>query len=121
QQTNLDAARARADVVLQRMLDAGLITDGELLQAQREPATPISTVIPDSPDWFLDKAYRDTLALLDDKDIAGNFVLEVRTTIDTKLQSAVQRVVNDEGAAEGRQYHLSQGAAITMTPDGATK
>ena len=34
---NLELARARANTVLYRMLDAGFITQGELLQARREP------------------------------------------------------------------------------------
>ena len=118
---NLDIARARANVVLQRMLAAGFITNGELLQAQREPATAIRQTATDSPDWFLDKAFRDTVALLDAKHITGNFVLEVRTTIDTKLQSATQKVISDEIAAQGDLYHLTQASAITMTPDGAIR
>ena len=35
-------ARARANTVLYRMLDAGFITQGELLQARREPAAAIA-------------------------------------------------------------------------------
>jgi penicillin-binding protein 1A len=119
--TNLEAARARANVVLYRMLDAGFITQGELLQARRQPASVITQTITDSPDWFLDKAYRDTIALLDQKHITGNFVLEVKTTIDMRLQSAMQQVINDELAADGETYHMSQGAALTMTPQGAIK
>ncbi|MBI2720382.1 MAG: PBP1A family penicillin-binding protein [Rhizobiales bacterium] len=118
---NPEAARARANIVLYRMLDAGFITQGELLQARREPAAVISQSLTDSPDWFLDKAYRDTIALLDAEHITGEYVIEVKTTIDMKLQAAAQKVIDDEIAAEGAQYNFSQGAAITMTPDGAIK
>ena len=39
---NIEAARARANVVLYRMLDVGFITQGELLQARREPASVVA-------------------------------------------------------------------------------
>jgi penicillin-binding protein 1A len=89
---NLAIAQARANTVLYRMLDAGFITQGELLQARREPATAIAQSVTDSPDWFLDWAYRDTLNVLDDRKINGDFVLEVKTTINLPLQTAAQRL-----------------------------
>ncbi len=119
--TDIAAARARANVVLYRMLDTGFITQGELLQARREPATIINQSITDSPNWFLDKAYKDTIALLDEQKLYGDFVLEVKTTIDLKLQAESQKIVNEVLAAEGEKYHITQGAAITMTPEGAIK
>jgi penicillin-binding protein 1A len=118
---NLEAARARANVVLYRMLDAGFITQGELLQARREPASVIAQSITDSPNWFLDWAYKETVALLDSRKLTHDFVIEVRTTIDMKLQTAAQQIINDEIAAEGEQYHFSQAAAVTMSPDGAVR
>jgi penicillin-binding protein 1A len=119
--TNIEAARARANVVLYRMLDTGFISQGELLQARREPATVITQNITDSPDWFLDRAYKDTIALLDAKSLTGEFVIEVKTTIDMKLQAASQKIVNDELVAVGEQFHATQAASITMTPEGAVK
>ena len=118
---NLAAARARANTVLYRMLDAGFITQGELLEARRNPATPIEQNIADSPDWFLDWAYRDTLAVLDSQHIRGDYVLEVKTTIDMPLQTAAQNIINDELAQNGETYHISQAAAVTMAPDGAVR
>ena len=118
---NIEAARSRANTVLYRMLDTGFITQGELLQSRREPATIVTQSTADSPDWFLDWAYRDTLALIDDKKITGAFVLEVKTTIDMALQSASQKAINETLEATGQQYDVSQGASVTMAPDGAVK
>lgn len=118
---NLEVARNRARTVLYRMLHAGFITQGELLQARREPANVISQNIADSPDWFLDWAYRDTLALIDANGMTGDFVLEVKTTIDLPLQTAAQRIINEELAANGEAYHVAQAAAVTMSPDGAVR
>ena len=118
---NPEAARARANVVLYRMLDTGFITQGELLQARREPAVFVPQNNPNSPDWFLDWAYQDTIALLEKHRIGSDFVIEVKTTIDMKLQTAAQQVINETIDTEGPQYHITQGASVTMTPDGAIK
>jgi penicillin-binding protein 1A len=118
---SIDNARARANVVLYRMLDVGFISQGELIEARREPAQLVAHSNIDSPDWFLDKAYEDTLALIDQKGITGDFVIEARTTIDRNLQQAAQQAINDELETEGPPYHATQAAAVTMTPDGAIK
>ena len=118
---SLDNARARANVVLYRMLDVGVISQGELMEARREPAQLVARSTVDSPDWFLDKAYEDTLAIIDRKSITGDFVIEVRTTIDRNLQQAAQAAINETLETEAPPYHATQAAAVTMTPDGAVK
>ena len=118
---NIEAAKARANVVLYRMLDAGFITQGELLQARREPAQVIAQTNTDSPDWYLDWAYKDTLALLDQQKLTSDFVIEVKTSIDTKLQTATQNILNDVVDTQGDAYNFTQAAAVTMSPDGAIK
>ncbi len=118
---NIEAAKSRANVVLYRMLDAGFITQGELLQARREPAQVVAQSNIDSPDWFLDWAYNDTLALLDQQKLTGDFVIEVKTTIDMKLQTASQNILNDVIDTSGVTYKFTQGASVTMTPEGAIK
>jgi penicillin-binding protein 1A len=118
---NIEAARARANVVLYRMLDAGFLTQGELLQARRAPAQVAAQDKTDSPDWFLDWAYRDTLDLLETQRITGDYVLEVKTTIDRKLQTEAQKIINEAIDAEGPPNHFTQASAVTMAPDGAVK
>jgi penicillin-binding protein 1A len=118
---NLGLARARANTVLYRMLDSGFITQGELLQARREPAVAIAQSIADSPNWFLDWAYRDTLRVIDEKGLTGDYVLEVKTTINLPLQTAAQNIINEELALNGEQYRIGQGAAVVMSPDGAVR
>lgn len=118
---NLAAARARANTVLYRMLDAGFITQGELLQARREPATAIEQNIAASPDWFLDWAYRDTLSVIDAEGISGDYVLEVKTTIELPLQTAAQQIINEELELNSEKYNIDQAAAVVMSPDGAVR
>jgi penicillin-binding protein 1A len=118
---NPEAARARANVVLYRMLDAGFITQGELLQARRTPAVVVAQTHLDAPNWYLDWAYQDTLDVLEKYGLTGEYVIEVKTTIDSKLQSASQRILNDAIALQGEQEKFSQAASITMAPDGAVR
>ena len=118
---SMEQARARANVVLYRMLDAGFITQGQLVQARREPADLVNSPAIASPDWFLDKAYADTLALIDARHITGDYVIEVKTTINAKLQEAAQRIINKSLDTEGPQYHATQAAVVTMATDGAVK
>ena len=118
---NAEASRIRTNVVLYRMLDAGFITQGELLQAKRTPAQIVHQEITSSPNWFLDLAYRDTLDVMERQGLKGEFVVEVKTTIDSKLQSAAQVILNDVIDTRGPDLNFSQGASVTMAPDGAVR
>ena len=118
---NIENARARANVVLYRMLDVGFITQGELLQSRRQPAQFVAQANLDSPDWFMDWAYGETLALLEAEKLTGDFVIEVKTTVDMKLQTAAQKILNDVVDTQGPDYKFTQAASVTMTPEGAVK
>jgi penicillin-binding protein 1A len=118
---NATAAQARATVVLYRMLDAGFITQGELLEARRMPVQIIAKKDTDAPDWFLDWAYLDTLETMEANGLTDNYVIEVKTTIDRKLQRASQRILNTAIATRGLEEKFSQAASVTMAPDGAVR
>ena len=118
---NLDAAKARANVVLYRMLDVGFITQGQLLQAKREPLVIVATKNASAPDWFLDWAYQDTLDVLDKYRLSGDFVIEVKTTIDSKIQKASQQILNSAVDDLGSTEKFTQAASVTMAPDGAVR
>ncbi len=55
---NLPAARARANDVLNNLVDAGYMTEGQVYAARQNPATPVDRRRESSPDWYLDWAYR---------------------------------------------------------------
>lgn len=116
-----EAAHARASVVLRRMLDAGFITQGELLQAERTPAEIVQQHQTDAPDWFLDWAYKDTKATLEKHGLMGEYVIEVKTTIDGKIQKISQQTVNDAISLHGEDSKFTQGSTFTMDLDGAIK
>jgi penicillin-binding protein 1A len=118
---NPEASKVRTNVVLFRMLDAGFINQGELLQARRAPAQIVQQTISQSPNWFLDWAYQDTLDVMDKQGLKGQFVVEVKTTIDHKLQDASQLILNDVVDHIGPEKNFSQASSITMSPDGAIR
>jgi penicillin-binding protein 1A len=116
-----EAARARASIVLRRMLDAGFITQGELLKAERVPVQIAEQRQNDAPDWYLDWAYKDAVSTLQQYGLGTEYVVEVKTTIDSKIQKASQQVVNDAIAQHGEESRFSQSASFTMDLDGAVK
>ena len=118
---NLEASLARSNVVLYRMLDAGFITQGELVQAKRTPPQIVQQSISSSPNWFLDYAFQDTLDVMDRQGLKGEYVIEVKTTIDSKLQDASQAILNDVVDNLGPDGNFSQASSVTMAPDGAVK
>ncbi len=118
---NPEASRARSNVVLYRMLNAGFINQGELLQAQRSPATIVEQSTAASPNWFLDWAYQDTLAVMERQGLKNDYVVEVKTTINSKLQDASQAILNDVVDSQGPVGNFTQAASVSMAPDGAVR
>ncbi len=117
----LEAARARSNVVLYRMLDAGFISQGELLQARRSPAQVVAAKDAATPSWFLEWAYENTLDVLEENGLQKEFVIEVKTTVDLRLQLESQNIINDTIDTLGPENGFSQAASITMAPDGAVR
>ena len=118
---NIDAARNRARVVLYRMLDVGYISQGQLFAAKREAAVFVGEQNPHSPNWFLDWAYEQTLETLRKQRLEAEYVVEVKTTIDTDLQRLAQESVNTVLDQNGKAYRAKQGALVSMDTTGAVK
>ena len=62
---NLPAARARANVVLDNLVDNGFMTEGQVYGARRNPATPIDRTAEDAPNYYLDCAFDEMRKLVD--------------------------------------------------------
>jgi penicillin-binding protein 1A len=118
---NPEASAARTNVVLFRMLDAGFINQGELLEARRKPAQIVQQSMAAGPNWFMDYAYQDTLDIMEKQGLKGTYVVEVKTTINSKLQEASQAILNDVVDNQGPIGKFTQAASITMAPDGAVR
>ena len=72
---NLPAARARANVVLDNLVEAGFMTEGQVFGARRNPATALDRRDDRSPNYYLDWAFEEMQKLVDtlpqDHDRAG--------------------------------------------------
>lgn len=118
---DINAARARANVVLNRMLETGWVSQGQVFAARREPATLADRTGYYSPDWFLDWAYEETLRLIAEQRLDGEYVFEVKTTVDLGLQRLAQDIINTTLDEHGEAFNASQAALVAMTTDGAVK
>jgi penicillin-binding protein 1A len=113
---NLPAARARANVVLDNLVDAGFMTEGQVFGARRNPATAVDRRDENSPNYYLDYAFDEMRKLVDTFPKSYNErVFVVRTAIDMNVQHAAQAatVVSDldggiRAMVGGRDYGASQ-------------
>lgn len=110
------AARQRAEFVLDQMAATGALEADEVAQAK----TDFGAVRPHRPEeragsWFAD------WALAGAREIAGGFAgtVRVRTTLVPYLQSLAERAVREALDEFGRAHGVSQAALVAMTPDGA--
>jgi penicillin-binding protein 1A len=115
---NLPAARARANDVLTNMVQGGLMTEGQVVAARRNPASVIDRNEKEAPDFFLDWAFEEV------QRIAARFkdhTLVVRTTIDLGLQQAAEEAVASSLREYGESYNVRQGALVMIENGGAVR
>lgn len=113
---NLPAARARAADVLQNMVDAGYLTEGQIYSALRNPATPVARRRDFAPDWYLDWAYDEVRKLAEAHKLNGDRVLTVRTALDPNLQKFADTTIEDQLRQYGHSYHVDQSAMVILDP-----
>ena len=119
---NLPAARARANVVLDNLIDAGFMTEGQVFGARRHPATPVDRRDDRAPNYYLDWAFDDMKKLVDTfPKTMTERVFVVRTTLDPNLQHAAESAVENSLRQYGREYHAGQAAAVLMDTDGSVR
>src|SRR3712207_3898136 len=114
---NLPAARARANEVLTNMVQAGFMTEGQVVGARRNPAVSIERPQIASADYFLDWAFEELKQHVDGK----QKVLVARTTLDMRLQKAAEASIESTLRESGEAYNVRQGALVSMDPDGSVR
>jgi penicillin-binding protein 1A len=119
---NLPAARARANVVLDNLVDTGFMTEGQVFGARRHPATPVDRRDARAPNYYLDWAFDQVKQLVDTfpKSMTER-VFVVRTALDTNLQQAADSAVENSLRQYGQEYHAHQAAAVLMDTDGSVR
>jgi penicillin-binding protein 1A len=109
---NLPAARARANVVLDNLVDAGIMTEGQVFGARRNPATPVDRRDEHSPNYYLDWAFDEM------KKLVATFpksmterVFVARLAIDLNLQKHTEDAIQNALRQYGHEYHAKQAAS----------
>ncbi|MEO0924012.1 MAG: PBP1A family penicillin-binding protein, partial [Pseudomonadota bacterium] len=111
---NLASARERANEVLTNMVQAGFLTEGQVLAARQNPAAAVNRKRRTTPDYFLDWAYQQVLKMK----ISEDRVLTVVTGLDSSIQEHSENTINRYLTENGDLYNISQGATVIMSPEG---
>jgi penicillin-binding protein 1A len=119
---NLPAARARANVVLDNLVDAGFMTEGQVFGARRNPAMPVDRRDESAPNYYLDVAFDEMRKLVDTfpkKVTERAFV--VRLALDSGLQRKAEETIENQLRQFGRDYHVKQAATVVADLDGGVR
>ncbi len=119
---DLPAARARANVVLDRLVESGFMTEGQVFGARLHPATPVDRKDDQAPNYYLDWAFDQVKKLVDTfpKSVTER-VFVVRTALDPNLQKVADDAVESTLRQYGQQYNAHQAATVLMDTDGAVR
>ncbi|MDB5628629.1 MAG: penicillin-binding protein family, partial [Tardiphaga sp.] len=119
---NLPAARARANVVLDNLVDAGFMSEGQVFGARRNPATAVDRREEVSPNYYLDWAFDEMRRLVETfpKSYTER-VFVVRTAIDMNVQRAAEGAIENQLRQFGRDYHATQAATVVSDLDGGVR
>ena len=113
---NFGGADERKDVVLQAMVDTGVLTDKQSVDARAariELQTPPDT--PPGAECFLDMVASQAGKL--PNGATGDLTLH--TTLDMPLQRVAEGIVERRLDADGERKKISQAALVAMRPDGS--
>ncbi|MGQ0742302.1 MAG: transglycosylase domain-containing protein [Alphaproteobacteria bacterium] len=114
---DLAAAQKRADKVLDAMFEMGAATDAQIAEARLRPAEITDLTEDNARNFFLDTAAEESRRL------AGGAVgdLTVVVTLDTAMQSAARKAIENVLDKRGVKANATQAAFVAMTPEGAVK
>ena len=113
---NFGGADERKDVVLQAMVDTGVLTDKQNADARAEKIalqTPPDT--PPGAEYFLDMVAAQAGKL--PNGATGDLTLH--TTLNMPLQRVAEGIVERRLEADGERKKISQAALVAMRPDGS--
>src|SRR4029078_5800610 len=119
---NLPAARARANVVLDNLVESGFMTEGQVFGARRNPAMALDRRDDRAPNYFLDYAFDELKKLVSTFPQAmSERVFLVRTSRDSGWQRVADDSVENLLKQYGRDYHASQSAMVIADLEGGVR
>jgi penicillin-binding protein 1A len=115
---NIKSAQSRAAQVVRNMADAGYIS-AEMAEATiARPAQLARSRLPlPNARYFADWAVEEVYQLIG----RNHPDLIVYTTLDSRLQGAAERALDDALERHGAKLNVEQGALVTLAPDGAVR
>lgn len=119
---NLPAARARASTVLDNLVEAGFMTEGQVFGARRNPARPVDRREEQTPNYYLDYAFREVQQLVAKlPSTVTERVFQVRTAFDPAVQKTADEAIQSSLRQFGRDYNAGQAAIVIMEANGALR
>jgi penicillin-binding protein 1A len=111
------AAEARAQVVLGTMREEGYITDSDLKTAMAQPPAKAKSY------WSGPQHYAADMVVDEVKSLIGEPKVDVtvETTIDSKLEDAANKSLNDVLKKDGGKLNASQAALVSVDATGAIR
>ncbi len=113
------ASATRAQVVIDNMVDADLLTEEQAQQAgtQSGEAAQDNQPLPPAARYFADWALDQVSSYIG----ITTADLVVQTTLDPRMQGIAERDLAAVLAKDGPKQHASEGALVALTPDGAVR
>lgn len=111
---NLPRSRARANEVLTNLVQAGFYTEGQVIAARQNPATPVDRSDEGFANYYLDWAFEEIKRIAP----GPEQVLNVTVSYDPKLQKFATESVSTMLRENGEIKRVSQAALVTMENDG---
>lgn len=112
-----EAAAARTNLVINAMVDADFISQGEADQAINAPATVVASDYVPATQYVVDWINEQLPLLVKNYDQS----IIVETTIDPQLQLLAERSLRKHLNEEGKKLNVLQGAMVVMDTFGAVK
>jgi penicillin-binding protein 1A len=114
---NPEAAERRAQLVIAAMVEQGFITDNAAKGAIGRPAEAVEREGPNTIAYAADHV----MDVLDDFVGALEGDVTVLTSIDPRLQTLAEQALVEALSREGARQGVTQGAIVSMAPDGAVR
>lgn len=111
---NLPRSRARANEVLTNLVQAGFYTEGQVIAARQNPATPVDRSEEGFANYYLDWAFEEIKRIAP----GPEQVLNVTVSYSPRLQKFATETVVNMLRENGKVKDVEQAALVTMENDG---
>lgn len=114
---NLASAQARSILVLDSLVETGVLTHGEAYASRANPAEPVKRETTDGQNYFVDYVSNRVLRILG----STGQNIKVYTTLDQNLQRLAEVAMSDVLATVEEDAKLGQSAIVSLDTRGAVR